>query len=200
VTISVSPKSTLGNGAAIPNQASIVFDANAAIATNTVTNTIDSTTPTSAVSPLPATSTTQVFTVSWTGSDPGGSGIAVYNIFAAIDGGSYATWLANSTATSAAYTGFAGHQYSFYSMAVNNVGTIQTNPGTAQSTMIAASAGPGVCDVNNDGIATVSDLQSVMNQALGVASPANDLNQDGVVNVVDVQIVMNAVLRLGCTQ
>jgi RHS repeat-associated protein len=199
VTISVSPKSTLGNGAAIANQASIVFDANAAIATNTVTNTIDSTTPTSAVSPLPATSTTQSFSVSWTGSDPGGSGIAVYNIFVSIDGGAYATWMANTTATAAAYTGFAGHQYSFYSMAVNNVGTIQTNPGTAQAAMIAASAAPGVCDVNNYGAVTISDIQSVINQALGAASPVSDLNHDGVVNVIDAQIVMNAMLGLGCT-
>ncbi|HEX3744765.1 MAG TPA: RHS repeat-associated core domain-containing protein [Bryobacteraceae bacterium] len=200
VTFSVNPKPGLANGATIANQGSIVFDQNGAIATNTVTNTIDSTVPVSVVNALPATSASVAFPVSWSGSDPGGSGIAAYNIFAAVDGGSYATWLTNSTATSATYTGLAGHQYSFYSLAVNSVGTLQTTPGPAQSTTISASAAPGVCDIDNDGVVTITDIQAVINQALGAALSGNDLNQDGVVNVIDVQIVMNATLNLGCTQ
>jgi hypothetical protein len=38
----------------------------------------------------------------------------------------------------------------------------------------------------------------MINEALGVTSPADDLNNDNAVNVVDVQIVVNAVLGLGC--
>jgi hypothetical protein len=198
VTFTVSPKTGLGNGAVIANQASIVFDANPAIATNSVTNTIDSTTPTSSVNALPATTSATSIPVSWSGSDPGGSGIAGYNIYISIDGGSYAAWMASTTATSANYTAAAGHSYSFYSLAVNNVGTIQTSPGPSQTTAILQVSGPGPCTVTQDAYVSVADVQSMINQALGVASAVNDLNQDHVVNVVDVQIVMNGALGLGC--
>ena len=55
-----------------------------------------------------------------------------------------------------------------------------------------------VCDIKRDGTTNVADVQSIINEALGVASAANDLNGDGLVNVADVQIVINAALRLGC--
>jgi RHS repeat-associated protein len=132
VTFSVQPKKGLGNGTVIPNQASVVFDANAAINTNTVTNTIDSSTPTSAVSPLPSSTTAASFTVSWTGSDPSGSGIATYNIYVAIDGATPTLWLSGTTLTSSTYTATPGHTYSFFSLATNNVGVAQTAPGTPQ--------------------------------------------------------------------
>ena len=136
VTFSVMPKKTLANGSTINNQASIIFDANAPIATNSVTNTVDSSTPTSSVNPLPATTTSTAINVSWTGSDPSGSGIATYNIYEATDGGAYSLWLSATTLTSSAYTGFPGHSYSFYSLATNNVGVPQLIPAAAQTTSI----------------------------------------------------------------
>jgi uncharacterized repeat protein (TIGR02543 family) len=132
VTFSVQPKKTLANATAITNQASVVFDANAAIQTNTVTNTIDSSTPTSAVNPLPATTTATSFTVSWTGSDPSGSGLATYNIYVAIDGATPTLWLSGTTLTSSTYTATPAHTYSFFSLATNNVGVAQTTPGAPQ--------------------------------------------------------------------
>ena len=197
VTFTVSPKASLGNAAVIGNQASIVFDVNAAIATNTVTNTIDSTVPTSAVSALPATATSNSFTVSWAGSDANGSGIAGYNIFFSADGGAYAVWLSNTTQTSATFTGVAGHSYSFYSLAVNNVGTVQTAPGPVQTTAIPQPTG-GLCAVTGDLTASVADVQMMVNEALGVAATHHDMNADGKVNVIDVQIVIEAALQMGC--
>ena len=44
----------------------------------------------------------------------------------------------------------------------------------------------------------MSDVQQMINEALGLAAPANDLNADGVVNAVDAQITIDAVLNLGC--
>lgn len=38
----------------------------------------------------------------------------------------------------------------------------------------------------------------MVNEALGMALPADDLNHDNVVNVADVQKVINAVLGLSC--
>ncbi len=57
----------------------------------------------------------------------------------------------------------------------------------------------GACDINQDGAYSVADVENIVNQALGEASPLSDLNADGGVNVVDVQIAMDAVLNLGCS-
>jgi hypothetical protein len=54
------------------------------------------------------------------------------------------------------------------------------------------------CDINGDGSTNVSDIQRVINEALGVALAVHDLNGDGVVNVVDVQKVITAALTLSC--
>jgi uncharacterized repeat protein (TIGR01451 family) len=55
------------------------------------------------------------------------------------------------------------------------------------------------CDINVDGSTNVSDVQLIINEALGVSPAIHDLNHDGVVNVADVQKVINAVLGLGCS-
>ena len=134
VTFSVTPKTGLANGATINNQASIVFDANPAIATNTVSNIIDTSSPTSAINPLPATTTSTAISLSWSGSDPSGSGIASYNIYESTDGGAYSLWLSATTLTSSTYSSaLAGHTYTFYSLATNNVGVTQAVAATAQT-------------------------------------------------------------------
>jgi uncharacterized repeat protein (TIGR01451 family) len=57
---------------------------------------------------------------------------------------------------------------------------------------------PFTCDLNADGVVNVSDVQLIINEALGVIPAVHDLNHDGVVNVADVQKVINAALGLGC--
>ena len=54
------------------------------------------------------------------------------------------------------------------------------------------------CDVRQLGSTTVADVQLIINQAQGAASPQNDLNGDGVINVVDIQIDLDAALGFGC--
>jgi hypothetical protein len=54
------------------------------------------------------------------------------------------------------------------------------------------------CNIKGYGTTNVVDVQTMINEALGVTLAANDLNRDGVVNVVDVQIVINPALGLGC--
>jgi hypothetical protein len=65
------------------------------------------------------------------------------------------------------------------------------------STTLTVTASP--CDLNQDGLFTVIDVQAMINQALGESQAVNDLNGDHVVNAVDIQIVINAALHLGCT-
>jgi hypothetical protein len=55
------------------------------------------------------------------------------------------------------------------------------------------------CDLNQDGYTNVTDVQTIVNESLGVTAANNDLNGGGAVNVVDVQIVIDAALGLGCT-
>jgi hypothetical protein len=167
VTFSVKPKTGLANGTAITNQASIVFDVNAAIATNTVTNTLDSSSLTSAITPLPATTTSTNISVAWTGSDPSGSGIASYNIYVSTNGGAYALWLSATTLTSSTYTGIPGQTYSFLSLATNNVGTVQATPGTPQ-TITITSAAPNVTLTPASSSIGVTQSLAV---AIAVASP-----------------------------
>jgi hypothetical protein len=109
-------------------RASIVFDINAAIATPRIVNTIDASPPTSTVTSLPATTTTPSFTVSWSGSDGAGPGIADYNVYVSDDGGAYMLWQSDITKTSATYTGRVGHTYRIYSVATDNVGLVQATP------------------------------------------------------------------------
>ena len=87
INYTIQPKAGLATGATLDAQASIVFDTNAAIATPQVVNTIDASPPTSTVAALPATTTSPSFTVSWSGSDGAGPGIAGYNVYVSDDGG-----------------------------------------------------------------------------------------------------------------
>ncbi len=90
--------------------------------------------PASTVKPLPATITTPTFTVSWSGSDGAGSGIASYNVFVATNGGPFQPFQTGTTATAATFTGQLGDTYAFYSVATSNVGLIQPTPTAAQAT------------------------------------------------------------------
>jgi RHS repeat-associated protein len=132
VVFTVKSKPGLSNGTSFTNKATIVFDVNAPIDTNVVTNTIDSTKPSSWVNLIPSNTVTDSFTVSWTGNDTSGSGISYYDIYASIDGGAYSVWLPGTSLTSALYGGLSGHTYSFYSMAVDNVGNRQSVANSAQ--------------------------------------------------------------------
>jgi hypothetical protein len=63
----------------------------------------------------------------------------------------------------------------------------------------ANSAQAGTCDLNDDGVVNVVDIQLEVNATLGLrACGAGDLNGDGVCNSIDVQRVINAALGLPC--
>jgi Concanavalin A-like lectin/glucanases superfamily/Bacterial Ig-like domain (group 3)/MBG domain (YGX type) len=90
--------------------------------------------PTSTVNPLPAYSSPS-FTVSWSGQDnPGGSGIAGFDIFVSDNGSPYTAFLTNTLTTSATFTGQRGHTYSFYSVSTDGVGNREATPAAAEAT------------------------------------------------------------------
>ena len=55
------------------------------------------------------------------------------------------------------------------------------------------------CDLNNDGLTNILDVQISVNQTLGVVSCSNgDLNGDGICSIVDTQRVINAAMGQTC--
>lgn len=67
----------------------------------------------------------RTFTVRWEGSDPGGSGIAYYDVRYRIDGGAWGLWLSESPLTSAAFTGEHGRSYEFEARGVDRAGNVE---------------------------------------------------------------------------
>ena len=128
----VDPKSTDTTGTVIDAQGTVIFQAGlpdqSSLNTPEISNTIDDGPPTSSVSGAAGLSPA-TFTVNWSGQDdPGGSGIAHYNVYVSDDDGPFTLWQSNTTQTSATYTGQNGHTYGFYSVATDNVGNQQPTP------------------------------------------------------------------------
>jgi len=135
VEYTIRTAANLPSGTAINQQASIVFDTNAALATNVFTNTLDAAAPSSSVTALPATQTSASFPVSWTGQDDAkGSGVATYDVYVSDNGGPFRPFRSATTDTSATYPGVDGHTYAFYSVATDQVGNRQAAPAGAQAT------------------------------------------------------------------
>src|SRR5436305_12722718 len=54
------------------------------------------------------------------------------------------------------------------------------------------------CDVNQDGVVDVLDLQLVVDAMFGQQSPTSDINRDGQLNIIDLQMVFDAATGRGC--
>ena len=140
VSYTVQPKATDTTGTLINAQADVIFQAGlpdqSSLETAQIFNTIDAGSPTSTINALPS-KTLNGFTLSWTGQDDaGGSGIADYNIYVSDNGGAYTPLLLNTTSTSTTFTGNPGDHYSFYSVAIDNVGNQESTPTTAEATTL----------------------------------------------------------------
>ncbi len=168
VVFTVMPKSGLATGTAIRNQAVIVFDTNAPIATPTWLNTLDNDKPSSHVLPLPATESSSSFQLQWTGSDVG-AGIQDYTIFVSRDAGPFTPFLTNTTDTSATFTGQQGSRYAFYSIASDQAGNVEgpktppdatTQVASAQQLTALSPAKVWVGLKNSDDVGTNFDLMA----------------------------------------
>ncbi|MFO0880614.1 MAG: RHS repeat-associated core domain-containing protein [Gemmataceae bacterium] len=137
LTYSIRPKADLATGTEIRNVAFISFDGQPAIATNQIDpqnpvagtdpnrealNTIDGVAPSTRVTPLPSTALS-TFPVTWSGNDdPGGAGLAAFDVYVSMDGGPWIAWLTNTTAFSGLFVGEIGHSYAFASSGIDYVG------------------------------------------------------------------------------
>lgn len=146
VSFRVKPVPNLANGTVIYNQATITFDptygVNPPIRTATVRNTIDLQAPTSRVAALPATSPGRM-TVAWSGSDANGSGVASYDVYAAVDRGPYLPWRQATAESNAVFVGELGRTYSFFSIARDRVGNVEPLKTAAEAQTTVNAAAPG---------------------------------------------------------
>ncbi len=145
VSFSCKLKETVTHDEMISNKATIVFDFNPPISTNTYSNKIDDRVPVSFVNPLEPGQPDSNFTVSWQGSDEG-CGIANFNIFVSENDSAYYLWKISGTAGSAVFNGHTRSNYKFFSLASDSLGFTEAQKLTpeAVTTIIV-----GMNDLNN---------------------------------------------------
>ena len=96
--------------------------------------------------------------------------------------------------TSYTLTGLAPGTYYFAVTAFNTAG-LESDFSNEVYTTISGTGGG--CDVTGDGLANISDLQTVINAVLATsANTAYDINRDSRVDIIDLQTLVNVVLGL----
>ena len=89
---------------------------------------IDRTAPSSAVSPLPATTHETKFTVSWSGND-NLAGLRWYDVQVRdSERGEWTDWQTGVDSTAAIFSGHPGHTYCFRARALDNAGNLESYP------------------------------------------------------------------------
>jgi hypothetical protein len=133
VTYSCKLKSTVVHDDVISNRASIVFDFNAPILTNTFTNRIDDRLPASTIDPIYPIQYDSIFYVSWSGHDLG-SKVSKYNIFVSTNDKEYVLWKSASAPGVDGFKGKDGDTYKFYSIATDSIGLTETRKLSPEAT------------------------------------------------------------------
>ena len=191
IAYTISAKPNLPTGAQIRNVALISFDLLPGIATNQrdphnpgagtgpakeCLNTIDAGPPTSQVLPLSETNSAAVFQVEWTGQDdPGGSGIANYDLYFSDNSGPWVLWQSGIVTANAKFTGRSGHRYQFYSVARDHVGHSESKLPTVEAeTYIQANTAPMLAAIADQWVDEGTALV-VTNEAADADIPANVL-------------------------
>ena len=112
--------------------------------------TIDTVGPESAVALGEMTQSAE-FPVTWSGQDdPGGSGVASYDVYVSTDGEDYVRWRERTTEAEAVFAGDVGHLYAFYSLARDNAGNLEESPAVADGARCVV----GVTSVDVDTLVT----------------------------------------------
>jgi hypothetical protein len=98
--------------------------------------TVDTAAPSTTMNPLEQYTTSASFWVSWTGSDPGGSGVAFYNVQYQFNQGAWQTLISNISETSFYFQNAQTGAYGFRVQAVDHAGNVQAWPASAQASTI----------------------------------------------------------------
>lgn len=136
VIFTVEAKSSFPNRTMINNTATIIFDENEPIVTNSTENMLDSVVPTSQIAALPATSAVPEIELNWSGTDDAdGSGFKGHSIVYSENGGGYRHYLNSLSDVSTTFSGKWGKTYSFYSIGRDNAGNVERAPTQPDATI-----------------------------------------------------------------
>jgi len=170
------PNQDIVSGSQIQNQATIVFDENAPIATNVWVNTIDTGTPTSQMHSSPETERAPSFQIGWSGTDAD-SGTKNFTIFSSDNGGPFRPFLRDSATTSATFLGESGHTYGFYSLAQDQAGNFESAKDQAEATTTVVPNRNPIANAGPDQVQECTGMAGaqVMLNGLGSSDPDADL-------------------------
>ncbi|MEM6312455.1 MAG: hypothetical protein AAF743_00090, partial [Planctomycetota bacterium] len=133
VTYNLRALPTEPTGTVLTSEATIVFDQQPPLTTNTWVNTLDAIAPTATLALPTGVAEDGFVDVEWSGlDDEGGTGVATFDLFVSIDGGDLIPWLTGTTATAGAYPVTPGRDYAFFVSARDNAGNRSQLPALAQ--------------------------------------------------------------------
>lgn len=126
VTYTIQPSSLAQTRDTISAKASIIFDTEETISTNSWVNTIDAVAPTSNINALTSV-VDSVFTVSWIGQDDAnGSGLKDYVLYVSKNNGPFVLYKDKLTTITEQFTGEPGSTLSFYTRATDKAGNFES--------------------------------------------------------------------------
>lgn len=130
----------LPSGQVVSNQASIVFDTNAPIATPVWTNTIDKQAPAPSVSAAGASDPAQAV-ITWSGTDDA-AGITFWEVQASKDGGPFVIWHNAEAAGSKVFAAQESARYAFRAVARDGAGNEAQSAQSAVTLRVGGSTPP----------------------------------------------------------
>ncbi len=138
VTFRIRPRADSATGAEIAAQATIIFDTEEPIMTPVWSNRLDAAAPVSAMQAEPlGGGRNDLFRLSWSAvDDPGGVGVADYDLYMARGGGAYHPLLTETPATATTFAGADGNAYRFKVVARDRVGNREPLPELPQATIL----------------------------------------------------------------
>ncbi len=142
VRYSVRPREDAPTGTVVNAMATIVFDQEPPLNTNTHFNTLDSGEGlTSSIETVDEVVSSEEFVVSWSGETAeNGSGIRDYTVYVSTNDGPYEMWLLPTTLTSAPFVGSDGNHYTFVVVATDNAGNVQQQFQAGQTVLVDISS------------------------------------------------------------
>jgi hypothetical protein len=162
---SINVANNVPSGTNITNEASIIFDGNKPIITNTWWNIVDSVAPTTTATLKANFFKPTELTLIFIGSDGSGSGIIAYHIYMLKENGKYELYLINTENNSIIINGEIGNKYSFRVFAQDAVGNYEqviiSNEGTKTPSYIGLILIAIGCIVALAGIALIIRKQSI---------------------------------------
>lgn len=170
VTFTVMPFANQPTRTNLANSATIYFDDNEPIPTDTATNLLDADIPTSSLAALPATQSSPSFNLNWSGADAAnGSGFKTFDVFVSENGGVYEPLLTETTQTSVQFNGKYGKNYRFYTLARDNAGNLESPPDAPDAVTSVADSSSAISGNIIYGIGDAQNLKYVPNVTLTAA-------------------------------